>query len=91
MENFTLNQKKAIKALTENDLKTIDSALMKNATTQWRKIARIIGMTMMDLENEYKDLPDLFYGERVIDLVLNKNLVSQGDIHQMRYGEVKLP
>ena len=46
---------------------------------------------MMDLENEYKDLPDLFYGQRVIDLVLNKNLVSQGDIHQMRYGEVKLP
>ena len=87
---LTPDQEKLIATLSADDLKVIDAALMKNITGQWRKMARVIGTTMLDLEGKYYGLPDLFYGERVRALKEENLFESQGDLRKMRYSEVRL-
>ena len=91
MQEYTSIQQNQIDKLTSSELQDIDSALMSNTAKGWRKIARVVGTTMMELESTYKGLPDLFYGQRMVDLVKKGKLLSQGDITRMRYSEVKLP
>ena len=84
-------QKKLVAKLSPEDIKNIDATLMHNITDQWRKVARVIGTTMKDLEGDYYVLPDLFYGERVRALKKRNLFESQGDLRKMRYSEVRLP
>ena len=84
-------QKKLVAKLSPEDKKIIDAALMRNITDQWRKVGRVIGATMKDLEDNYYGLPDLFYGERVRALKERNLFESQGDLRKMRYSEVRLP
>ena len=37
------------------------------------------------------DVPDIYYAQRVRHLVEIGKLESQGDLHYMRYSEVRLP
>ena len=87
---LTPGQEKLLASLSADDLKIIDAALMKNITGQWRKMARVIGTTMIDLEGKYYGLPDLFYGERVRALKEKNLFESQGDLKKMRYSEVRI-
>ena len=91
MQEYTLIQQKQIDNLSSSELQEIDSVLMKNTSKDWRKIARVVGTTMMEVESTHKGLPDLFYGQRMINLVQKGELLSQGDITRMRYSEVKRP
>ena len=77
--------------LAESDLEKIDLALLNHATNNWRKVAMIVGLTMTDLSDGFPDVSDLFYGGRVSLLVEQGKLISQGDLSQMRYSEVRLP
>lgn len=36
------------------------------------------------------DIPDVFYSHRVRDLVSNGHLEAQGNLHRMRFSEVRL-
>ncbi len=87
---LTPEQKELVATLSAGDLEAIDAALLKNITEQWRKMARVIGATMIDLEGKYYGLPDLFYGERVRALKEKNLFESQGDLRKMRYSEVRL-
>jgi hypothetical protein len=87
---LTPEQEKLVSKLSPEDINIIDAALMKNITNQWRKLARVIGTTMRDLEDNYYGLPDLFYGERVRALKESNLFESQGDLRKMRYSEVRL-
>ena len=87
---LTPEQEKLLANLSAEDLKIIDAALMNNITEQWRKMARVIGITMRDLEGNYYGLPDLFYGERIRALREKSLFESQGDLRKMRYSEVRL-
>ena len=87
---LTPEQEKLLANLTDEDLEIIDAALMNNITEQWRKMARVIGITMRDLEGNYYGLPDLFYGERIRALREKSLFESHGDLRKMRYSEVRL-
>lgn len=80
--------------LSESDIEQIDAQLMGNACTRWRKVAMIIGMAMMALEEQGKrriGVPDLYYAMRLRTLVADGKLESQGDLYRMRFSEVRLP
>jgi hypothetical protein len=53
-----------IDALTPTDLQRIDDALMAGASTQFRKVARVVGTAMSAKEVEDR-IPDYFYASRV--------------------------
>jgi len=83
-------QERASKLTTE-EVRKIDDALIADACTKWRKVARIVGTAMMANRDLIKNVPDIFYAARVRKLVEEGRLESQGNLDFMRFSEVKLP
>lgn len=79
-----------VSQLSRSDLEEIDHALLEHATTQWRKVAMIVGLTMMEFKNRVIGIPDIFYAQRVQHLVKKGLLESEGDPSQMRFCEVRV-
>ncbi len=80
-----------VASLDEGFIRKVDRALLSHATTSWRKVAMLIGLTMMDSELRVPGLPDLFYSMRVRTLVEAGLLESAGNLDYMRFTEVRLP
>jgi Protein of unknown function len=74
--------------LPKEELARIDDALYANTTSQWRKMAMVIGLTMMESGNPH-NLPDIFFGERVRKLIDERRLEFQGELGSFRYCEVR--
>jgi len=72
-------------------LRRIDAALLSHATRTKRKIAMIVGLTMMDPSLRVPGIPDVFYAQRIRMLVDRGLLVAEGSLGHMRYFEVRLP
>ena len=68
----------------------IDAALLGHARPHWRKVAMVVGLTMRDSSLRIPGLPDIFYAQRVKDLVSRGLLVADGNLEFMRYSEVRL-
>lgn len=79
-----------VSSLTAEEILAIDEALLRNASAQWRKVARIVGTTVSSPPGSLHEIPDVYYAERVRDLVRRGVLQSQGDLTRMRYSEVRL-
>lgn len=80
-----------MKMLSEEELERIDAAILSHAIDRWRKVAMIVGFTMMELENRTEGLSDVFYAQRVKKLVEKGRLEADGNLDYMRYSEVRLP
>jgi hypothetical protein len=88
---LTKEQVALVKKLNETDIKRIDKALLSNACEFWRKVAHVVGTTMMELPERVKGIPDIYYAQRIRHLVEEGKLESQGNLAYMRYSEVRLP
>lgn len=86
---LTEEQHVLVNSLTAEELRAIDDAILSNCSTQFRKIARVVGL-VMNLEPTGKPLPDLLYAQRIYHLVESGKLISEGKIGSMRFCEVKL-
>ncbi|TBU94413.1 DUF3658 domain-containing protein [Phytopseudomonas dryadis] len=82
---------KLIAALRPEQVQAIDSAVMRAADRNWRKVAFIVGTAMGTLPERVPGIPDVFYAQRVAALVAQGRLESQGNLARMRYSEVRLP
>ncbi len=80
----------AVAALTQDDLRAIDRALLASSSADWRKVALVVAAAMDVYPDLYHDIPDVFYGQRVKDLVSSGHLDAQGNLHRMRFSEVRL-
>ena len=80
-----------VSKLTQEDLWDIDRELLSQSARSWRKVARIVGDTIGKLSTRIPDVPDVYYAQRVRHLVEIGKLESQGDLHYMRFSEVRLP
>ena len=78
-------------ALSERELMELDSALLANCTTYSRKVARVVGTTMMSPAFRERQLSDTCYAMRIIELVRQGKLEGEGNLNYMRYSEVRLP
>ena len=88
---LTKEQIALVNKLSEMDIKRIDKALLSNTCQVWRKVARVVGTTMMELPDRIKGIPDIYYAQRIRQLVEEGKLESQGNLACMRYSEVRLP
>lgn len=78
-------------SLSPEMVQRIDTAIMSHAKPRERKVAMIVGLTMMDPSVRVPGLPDVFYAERGKTLVAKGRLVAEGNLDYMRYSEVRLP
>ena len=80
-----------VSKLTQAQLQEMDRVLLAQASTNWRKVARIVGMAIGELQRNIPDVPDIYYAQRVQNLVALGKLESQGNLRFMRFSEVRLP
>lgn len=83
-------QMELVSKLSAADLVLIDEALMSQVSREWRKVARVVGTAMLSMPTRPHGVPDVFFAQRVSLLVDAGRLESQGDLRQMRSGEVRL-
>ncbi len=57
----------------------------------WRKVARVVGTTMMEFDGRYYGIPDVFFAQRIQQFAKNGVIESQGNLKRMRYSEIRLP
>lgn len=86
---LTPEQLKLVEELSETEVKAIDNALLANASEKWRKVARVVGATMMELPCRVEGVPDVFYSQRIKRLAQIGLLESQGNLSHMRYSEIR--
>lgn len=58
-------QKARAAKLTEAQLRMIDECILSNITHQFRKTARVVALTMGDIDDDFLGLPDVFYSGRI--------------------------
>ncbi|WP_454914446.1 DUF3658 domain-containing protein [Variovorax gossypii] len=80
----------AVAALSEAQVAQIDSVLLADCATSWRKVARIVGTALTKGGEELADVPVGFFAQRVKALVESGKLESQGNLDHMRSSEVRL-
>lgn len=68
-----------------------DSSLLGRATSEWKKVARVIGETMALTDEPYLQVGDVMLLARVVALVGAGKLVADGDPSDMRSTKVRLP
>ena len=87
---MTPEQQSRVSKLTVSEIQVIDDALIRNADVQWRKVARVAGSAMGDVQDRIPDVIDLYYVQRLRMLVKKGFLEEQGNLDFMRYSEVRL-
>jgi hypothetical protein len=75
--------------LTDVEIQRIDACLLSHTSHQWRKVARVILHTMMELSPQ--EMPDRFYARRIKHLAATGMIESVGNLNRMRYSEIRLP
>jgi len=76
--------------LKPTDFEPIDLCLMSYISSQYRKVAFVIGQTMLKLKDEYPDLPDMFYTSRIKHLAATGVIEAAGNLDRIRFSEVRL-
>lgn len=77
--------------MTSAPLDYFDQLLLDQASSQWRKVARVVGGALMSSSEPYHQVGDFALHQRVVALIENGKLASVGDPWNMRYCEVRLP
>jgi hypothetical protein len=68
-----------------------DPLLLEQATPEWRKIARVVGGTMGQNSEPYRQVGDTMLLTRIVTLVREGKLLADGDPWDMRSCRVRLP
>ena len=89
--SLTVEELRKIEQLSASEITEIDKTLLANAAPQWRKVARVVSASMIELKSRVVGIPDLYYSQRVATLVSDGKLESQGNLRRMRFSEVRLP
>jgi len=80
---------KAIAALTVDDVAAIDAAILAKLSSRWQKTAFVIATSMYVHPDRYENIPDVFYGRRLLALAQQGLLEASGDLRQWRFSEVR--
>ena len=80
---------KIVAALSPDQVKAIDSAIMSDVPTRWGKVAMVLGRQLRAPPGVPDDVPLEYYWQRLSRLVDLGLVEVQGDIHLARHSEVR--
>ncbi len=75
----------AIAKLTEADIRIIDDCILSNITPRLQKTAMIVARTMRALEEQFPNLPDVFYSGRIKHLAASRRDSIRGQPGQIAF------
>ena len=79
------DQENIVGTLSSDFVKEVDRVLLSYITKNGRKVAMVVGLAMMHDHIRIHGLPDIYYAQRI------KQLVAEGNLDFMRFSEVRLP
>lgn len=79
----------AIAALSHSDVAAIDHAILSHLSVHWKKTAFVVAQAMYSYPDKYDEIPDVFYGIRVVALSVEGLLEARGDLQDMRFSEIR--
>lgn len=72
------------------DEEVLERELMTNVTDEWRKIAFVVGTTLMKVAEKHGvKLDDSFFHMKIVSLVERGVIEHNGDLSQMRACEIR--
>jgi hypothetical protein len=77
--------------LASAPLDHFDLWILRQATTEWRSVARVVGGTIGDNCEPYFQIYELMLQGRVVALVAEGKLVAEGDPWELRSCRIRLP
>lgn len=77
--------------LTSAPIDHFDDLLLRQATSEWHRMAWVVGCTMGNNSEPYRQVGDLMLLTRVVALVEAGRLIADGDPWNMRSCRVRLP
>ena len=80
---------KVVARLTSEDIEKIDALLLQNISDKWRKLAYVVMAAMTSKDNNFEEIPDIYYAQRLRHLAKVHNFETQGQLNRMRYSEVR--
>ncbi|PPD04186.1 MAG: hypothetical protein CTY29_06695 [Methylobacter sp.] len=83
---LSAEEQEVVSSLQASDHELIDSTLLAECASSWRKVARVVGTAMRTLQDRFPDVPDGYYASRVARLVELGFLESQGNLE---YKKIK--
>ena len=89
--SLTEEQQAIIATLPETLVHEIDEALLSYASSQFQKVAKIVGIFMTESSLHSRGIPYIFYAQRIEELANNARLEYQGNLKFMRHSEVRVP
>lgn len=69
----------------------LDKALMDATSKDWRKMARLVGDAMLELDSVLPELSDSYYAYRLRSFIEAGALEARGDVSIMRFCEIRRP
>lgn len=87
--HLTPEEEFRVSKLRAKDLKSIDAALLAEASTSERKISWVVGKTMKNLGDRFSGIPDIFFARRVRKLIGEGKLEVADDPEYIRLSEVR--
>lgn len=88
--SLTTEEQQLVSALSESEIREVDQALLSRVSARWQKVAMVVATTMLGLNEKFDEIPDIYFGQRIRELVKRGILESQGDLSRMRYSEIRL-
>lgn len=69
----------------------IDVLLLANSSNNWRKVARVVGTSMQQVDQKDRISKDDLYFAKRLEVIVNKGLLEyEGDLADMRNCEIRL-
>ncbi len=84
-------EREIVAALSEADIHDIDEAILDSCPPTWTKVALVVGIAMEHYPDRFLEVPDIYYSERIKNLVAAGRLLSQGNLRTMRSSEIRTP
>jgi hypothetical protein len=88
---LSVEEQCVVAQLTDVDRQDIDAAILAQCSNHWFKVTRVTCDAEKALSDRYPGLSYIFYAQRLIQLVEQGRLESQGNLEHMRFSEVRLP
>lgn len=87
---LSTEQRLRIELLTTTEIALIDSVLLAECNSNWQKVAKIVGSTLIKNEGQLPNIPDVYLASKLYSWIDSELLDVQGYIGRMRYCEVRL-